>query len=98
PIPGSNAGYRLLQEQLLDVVGELMRLLLSDVLEPWAVVAKRARRHGALEQSVIDPVELEFEEQKVAGERRHPLVGVTVELRPRGVAGVGGVEQRSVGH
>ena len=95
-VPRRRAGDRFLQEQLLDVIGELVRLLLADVLEPRTVVAERRRGHRGLETGVVDPVELELEEQEIARERRHPLVRVAVELRPRRVARVGGVKERSV--
>ena len=98
PVPRGGARHRLLQEQLLDLVGELVRLLLADVLEPRAIVAERRRRHRGLQRGVVDPVELELEKQEVARERRHLLVRVAVELRPGGVAGVAGVEERGVGH
>ena len=59
---------------------------------------ERRRSHRRLELGVVDAVELEFEEQEIAGERGHPFVRVAVELRAAGVAGVGGIEQRRVGH
>ena len=61
-------------------------------------MAERGRRHRRRERSVVDPVELKLEEQEIAGERGHPLVRVAIEFRPRRIAGVGGVEERSVGH
>ena len=98
PVPRGGAADRLLQEQLLEFVGELMRLLLADVLEPRTIMAERRRPHRRLEPRVVEPVELELEEQEIAGERGHPLVRVAIELRAGGVAGVGGVEQRRIGH
>ena len=59
---------------------------------------ERRRSHRRLELRIIDAVELKLEEQEIAGERRHPLVRVPVELRPPGVARIGGVKQRGVGH
>ena len=98
PVPGGRAGDGFFQEQLLDLVGKLVRLLLADVLEPGAVMAERRRRHRRLELGVVEAVELEFEEQQIAGDLGHALVRVAVELRPRGVARVAGIEQRGVGH
>ncbi len=98
PIPRGAAADRLLQEQSLEIIGQLMGLLLADVLEPWTVMPERWRSHRRLEPRVVDAVELELEEQEIAGERRHAFVRVAVELRPAGVAGVGGIEERRIGH
>ena len=48
------AGHRLLVEQLLDAVLELIGLLLADVLEPRPVVAERRIGHRGLELGVVD--------------------------------------------
>ena len=71
PVPGGCAGHRLLVEQLLDLVVELVRLLLADILEPRPVV-RRARVRGiaVFERRVVEPVEFELEEQKIGRERR----------------------------
>ena len=42
---------------------------------------ERRRTHRRLEPRIVDAVELELEEQEVAGERGHPFVRVAVELR-----------------
>ena len=47
---------------------------------------------------IVDAIELELEKQKVAGQRSHALLRVAVKLRDRGIAGVGGVEQRRIRH
>ena len=98
PVPGGRGADRLVQEQSFEVVGKLMRLLLADVLEPGAVMAKRRRRHGGVQFGVVDAIELELEEQEIAGERGHAFLRVAMELRDYRIAGVGGVEQRRVGH
>ena len=98
PVPGGGAADRFFQEQALEIVGKLMGLLLADVVEPGAVMAKRRRRHQSLEPGVVDAVELELEEQEIAGKRGHAFLRVAMELRARGVAGVGSIDERSIGH
>ena len=97
-VPCGRGADRLVEEQPLEVVGELMRLLLADVLEPGAVMAERRRRHRGVQLGVVDAIELELEEQEIAGQRRHALLRVAVEFRDSRIAGVGGVEQRRIGH
>ena len=57
-------------EQLLDAVLELVGLVLADVLEPRPVMAERRIGHRRLEHGVVDPVELEREEQQMQSKRR----------------------------
>ncbi len=59
---------------------------------------KRRRRHRSLEPGVVDAVELELEEQEIAGKRGHAFLRVAMELRARCVARVGRIDERSVGH
>ena len=63
-VPGRTAGHRLLVEELLDLVVELVGLVLAQVLDPGPVMGERLRRHGLVEHRVVDAVELEPEEQK----------------------------------
>ena len=44
-------------------------------------MAKRWRRHGAVQFGVIEAVELELEKQDVAGERGYALLRVAIEFR-----------------
>ena len=69
PVPGGRAADRLLMEQLLDAVLELIRLLLADVLDPRPVVAEHGIGHRGLEPGVVDAIELELEEQEMQGRR-----------------------------
>src|SRR5881227_3496704 len=61
-------------------------------------MAQRRRRHGAVQLEIVDAIELELEKQEVAGQRSDALLCVAVKLCDRWIAGVGGVEQRRVGH
>ena len=65
PVPGGDARHRLLQEQLLDFVGELVRALLADVLEPRTIMGERRAAHRRVERGVVEAIELEFEEQQI---------------------------------
>ena len=44
-VPCGGGAHRLVEEQSLEVIGKLVRLLLADVLEPRAIMAERRRRH-----------------------------------------------------
>ena len=79
-VPGGRAADRFFEEQLLDLVGELVRLLLADVLEPGAIMAERRRRHRGVQLGVVEAIELEFEKQQVAGESGHFFLRVAVEF------------------
>ena len=98
PVPGGGRAHRFVEEQALELVGELMRLLLADVLEPGAIMPERRRAHRRLKLRIVEAIEFELEKQEIAGERGHPFLRVAVEFRPRRIAGVGGVEQRRIGH
>jgi hypothetical protein len=97
-IPGGDPGDRLFQEQLLDVVGELVRTLLADVLQPGAIMGERGAARRRVESRVVEAIEFEFEEQQFSGERGDLFLRVAIEFAPRDVAGVARVEQRRVGH
>jgi hypothetical protein len=49
--------------------------------------------HGAFEAAVVEPVELEHEEQQMGGGRGDALLDVRIELCPRGIDGVAGMDQ-----
>ena len=98
PVPRRGARHRLFEEQLLELVAELVRPLLADVDQPRTIMGERRILSRRVEPSVVEPVELELEEQQLAGELGHLLLRVAEELGARRIAGVAGVKQRSVGH
>ncbi len=53
---------------------------------------------GGIEQGVVEPVQLELEEQQVGGGGRHLVLRVAVELGVGGVGGVAGIHQAGVAH
>ena len=85
--------HRLLVEQLLDAILELIRLVLADVLNPRPVVPERRVRHRGFELLVVEPVELELEEQQMDRRRRDPLLHVAVEFRARRIDRVAGMHE-----
>ena len=97
PVPGRIGRHRLLVEQLLDAVLELIGLVLADVFEPRPVVPERGILHGRFERGVVEPVELEHEEQEMRGGRRDPLLHVAVEFRAHGIDGVAGMNESGIG-
>ena len=98
PVPRRGARHRLFEEQLLELVAELVRPLLADVDEPRTIMGERRVARRRVEPRVVEPIELELEEQQFAGELGHLLLRVAEELGARRIAGVAGVKQRSVGH
>ncbi len=93
PVPRRIGRHRLLVEQLLDAVLELIRLVLADVLDPRPVVPERGVRHRGFELLVVEPVELELEEQQMDRGRRDALLHVAVEFRARRIDGVAGMHE-----
>ena len=84
-------------EELLDAVLELVGLVLADVLEPGPVVAERGIRHRGFEFLVVDPVELEHEEQEMRGGGREALLHVAVKFRARRIDRVAGMDEPRIG-
>jgi hypothetical protein len=97
-VPGGAPGHGLLVEELLDLVVELVGLVLAQVLDPGAVMGEGLLVHGLVHDLVVDAVEFEPEEQKLARRRRQALLGVAVELRPHRVGGVAGIDEARIGH
>ena len=93
PVPGRIGRHRFLVEELLDAVLELIGLFLADVLEPRPVMAERRVRHRGFELGVVDPVELEREEQQMRRGRRQPLLHVAIEFRARRIDRVAGMHE-----
>ena len=85
-------------EQLLDAVFELVRLVLAEVLDPRPVVAERGIGHRLVERRVVEPVQVEREEQQVQRGRGDALLHVTVEFGDGRIGGVAGVEQTGIGN
>ena len=97
PVERGIAGHRLLVEQLLDAVFELVRLVLADVLDPGPVMAERGIGHSLVQRRVIEPVQVEREEQEVQRGRGDAFLHVAVELGDGGIGGVAGIEQPGIG-
>ena len=97
PVPGAARRHRLLVEQLLELVLELIGLLLAQIFEPGPVMAELGLGHRRLEHRVVEPVELERKEQQLGGNRGDLLLDVAEEFLPLGVRGVGRVEQAGIG-
>ena len=81
PVPGLRAGHRLFVEQFLDAILELVGLCLPQLVEPrpeageLLVGGKRLLQHG-----VVDPVELELEEDEAGGKIGELLAHVAEEF------------------
>ena len=84
-------------EQLLELVLELIGLLDAEILEPRPVVAELGIGHRVFQHLVVEPVQLEREEQELGGDRRDLLLNVAEEFLPRRVGGIGGVKQARIG-
>ena len=67
------------------------------VLDPRPVMGEFRRLHRALDHGVVDPVELEREEQQMHRGRREALGHVAVEFRDRGIDAVAGMDEPGIG-
>nr|WP_255608336.1 hypothetical protein [Methylosinus sp. Sm6] len=97
-IPGGAAGHRLLVEEPLQLVGELIGLLLANILEPGAPARQRSLCGGCVESGVVETVELKLEEQQLRRNVRDLALHVAIEFGARGVAGVAAVDEAGIGH
>ena len=97
PVPGGITALGFLVEQLLYPILELIRLVLAQVLDPRPIMRQFGRLHGAVDHRVVDPVELESEEQQVHRRIGQPLGDVAVELRDRRIDAVAGMNQTGIG-
>ena len=94
PDPGAPAGDRLLVQHALDLVVELMRAEAAHVPQPGPVVGELRRLLEPLgERLVLDPVELEGDEQEPGRRLVDPLLDALEEAADLGVVGPGGVQQ-----
>ena len=66
-VPGPVARLRFFEEQLLELVVELIGLLLAQIFDPRPVMSERRNLHGLFKGRIVDPVELQFEEQQQRG-------------------------------
>ena len=80
PVPGAAPGHGFFVEQLFAAVVELERLLLADVLEPGPITGERPGGRCRIDQRILQPVQLQLEEQEVRRGVRHLLLGVAVEF------------------
>ena len=72
PAPRAAPGHLLLVQQLLQVVGKLVRPEHAQVAQPRPPSGQRRLRELLLQRRLVQPVELEREEQQVAADRRSP--------------------------
>ena len=91
-------GHRLLVKQLLDPILELVRLLLADVLQPRPVMGEARVRHRGRELAVIEPVELEHEEQEMRRSGGNAVLHVAIEFGARRIDRIAGMDQARIGN
>ena len=95
--PGAPAGDRLLVQDALDLVVELMRAEAAHVPQPGPVVGElRGLLEPGGERLVLDPVELEGDEQEPGRGLVDPLLDGLEEASDLRVVGPGGVQQLGV--
>ena len=98
PRPGGAAGDVFLVQQLLDLVGKLMRAEGADVAQPGCIVPELRAFELRREIGLLDPVELQREEQQHRGDGVDLLLHVLEEAPGLGVLHVAGIDQRGVAH
>jgi hypothetical protein len=94
--PGRPAGDRLLVQQLLDLVGQLVRPEGAQVAQPRRIVGERGRLQLLRQAVVGEPVELEGEEQQVGRDDVDLLLHRLEELADRRIGHVAGVDQLGI--
>ena len=67
-------------EQLFDVVGELVRALFPQIGKPGPVMRERLVRERRIDDRVVDPVQLQFEEEKLRADAGKLVLGVAEEF------------------
>ncbi len=97
-VPGGAARHLLLVQQLLELVRELVRAEHPQVAQPRPPLLERGAGDLRLQRRILDPVQLEGEEDQVAGDRRDPLIAALVEFADRRVGRVLGEDELGVGH
>ena len=85
-------------QQPLQLVVELVRAEHAQVAQPGRPAGQRRIGELGIQHGVVDPVQLQREEQQVRTDGRDPLAGGLVELGRGGVGAVGAEQQLSVGH
>jgi len=96
PVPSRIRRHRLLVEELLDAILELIGLVLADILQPRPIMPERRLLHGGFELGIVDTIELEHEKQKMRGGGGDALLHVGVEFCARGVDGVAGMDEAGI--
>ena len=93
PVPGAAPGHRLLVEEPLDAVLELIGPLQPQILDPRAIDGERRRLQRALHDRVVEPVQLQPEEQQMRGDGGQPVLHVAVEFGARRIGRVAGIDE-----
>jgi hypothetical protein len=96
--PGVAAGDRLLMQDLLDLVGELVRAEGPQVAQPGLILRQCRRFQLVREHAVLEAVQLEREEQQLGRDVRHPLLHGLVEAADLRIGHVAGMDQLGVAH
>jgi hypothetical protein len=99
PVPGGGADGGLVVEELLQLVRQLVGLHRAEAVEDGLVAGEvGVLREASGEVGVLDPVDLEREEDERRGEGGDAVLRVGDELGALGVGGVLVVAEPCVGH
>ncbi|QYU71095.1 molecular chaperone DnaK [Leptolyngbya sp. 15MV] len=99
PVPGGAARHFLLVQQLLDLVGKLVRAEHAKVAQPGPPASQRLG--GAellLERRILHAVQLQRQEQQMRGDRRHALLNRLVEAAIGGILRIAREHELRIGH
>src|SRR5262249_22715877 len=89
---------RLFVKELFDAIFELIRLLLAHVLDPRAVMSEGRMRESLFDERVVDPIELEREEEEMRRSRGDLFLDVAVKFGAFRIGGIACVYQARVGN
>ncbi len=95
--PGGIGGEVAFVGQLLQFIGQLVRTEDPQVAQPRAIAGQGGIGQLRLQQRVIQPVQLQGEEDQVAADRRHLLIHRLVESPDRRIGRILGEQKLGIG-
>ena len=92
-VPGGMAGDLLLVQQLFQIVGQLVRAENAQVAQPGPPSGQRRVGQLRLQHRIVQPVQLQREEQQVGADGGRAFIDRLVEAADRRIGGIAGEQQ-----